>query len=54
MRVLIKRFVRSESGTTAIEYAMIAGGIALAIIAAVQTVGTNVANDYRAVATALR
>jgi len=54
MRVLITRFVRSESGTTAIEYAMIAAGIALAILAAVQTVGTHVLSDYNAVATALR
>jgi pilus assembly protein Flp/PilA len=54
MQALIRRFVRSESGTTAIEYAIIAGGIALAIMAAVQAVGTAVKNDYTSIATALR
>jgi len=54
MQVLVWRFVWSESGTTAIEYAIIAGGIALAIIAAVQGVGTAVKNDYTSIATALR
>jgi pilus assembly protein Flp/PilA len=33
-------FVRNESGATAIEYGLIAAGIAVAIIAAVQAVGT--------------
>jgi pilus assembly protein Flp/PilA len=54
MRALVKRFVRNESGTTAIEYAMIASGVALAIIAAVQGLGSVVLNDYKSVATALR
>ncbi|MGP0093952.1 MAG: Flp family type IVb pilin [Xanthobacteraceae bacterium] len=36
---MVTRFIRSDSGTTAIEYAIIADGIALAIIAAVQGVG---------------
>lgn len=54
MRVLVRRFVRSETGTTAIEYAIIAGGIALAIIAAVEGVGTAVRNDFTSVSTALR
>ena len=54
MRALVRRFVRSESGTTAIEYAIIAGGIALAIIAAVQGVGTAVKNDFSSFATALK
>lgn len=40
MTNLISRFVKDESGATAIEYALIAAGIALAIIAAVQGVGT--------------
>ena len=34
-------FLRNESGATAIEYALIAGGIALVIIAAVNTVGSS-------------
>jgi pilus assembly protein Flp/PilA len=54
MRALVKRFVGNESGTTAVEYAIIAGGIALAIIAAVQGLGSVVLNDYKSVASALR
>jgi pilus assembly protein Flp/PilA len=40
MRHFISRFVANESGATAIEYGLIAAGIAVAIIAAVQAVGT--------------
>lgn len=54
MGALVRRFVRSESGTTAIEYAIIAGGIALAIIAAVQAVGTAVLGDFANIVTALK
>jgi pilus assembly protein Flp/PilA len=38
---MISRFLRDESGATAIEYGLIAAGIAVAIIAAVQAVGTG-------------
>jgi pilus assembly protein Flp/PilA len=34
-------FVRNESGATAIEYGLIAAGIAVAIISAVQAVGSS-------------
>jgi len=37
---LFSRFISNESGATAIEYGLIAAGIAVAIIAAVQSVGT--------------
>ena len=37
---LVSRFISNESGATAIEYGLIAAGIAVAIIAAVQSVGT--------------
>ena len=40
MRNLVSRFMSNESGATAIEYGLIAAGIAVAIIAAVQSVGT--------------
>ena len=40
LRLDLKRFLREESGATAIEYGLIAAGIAVAIIAAVQAVGT--------------
>ncbi|EGP08900.1 Flp family type IVb pilin [Afipia clevelandensis] len=39
MTKLVARFVKDESGATAIEYGLIAAGIALAIIAAVNGLG---------------
>ena len=53
MKNLISRFVRDESGATAIEYGLIAAGIAVVIITAVQLVGTNLNNTFKAVATAV-
>mgnify|MGYP003694056277 CR=1 FL=1 len=44
MKNLIARFVKDESGATAIEYGLIAAGISLAIIAVVNGLGTNL-ND---------
>jgi pilus assembly protein Flp/PilA len=54
MRGLLKRFAREQSGATAIEYGLIAAGIAVAIIVAVQGVGTALNNDFGTVSTALR
>ena len=41
MTNLFARFLRDQSGATAIEYGLIAAGIALAIIAVVNGLGTN-------------
>jgi pilus assembly protein Flp/PilA len=41
MKNLLARFVKDESGATAIEYGLIAAGISLAIIAVVNGIGTN-------------
>ena len=38
---IVSRFVKDESGATAIEYALIAGGISIVILAAVNLVGTD-------------
>ena len=46
MKKLITRFVKDESGATAIEYGLIAAGISLAIIAAVNGLGTNLNNKF--------
>ena len=54
MRTLISRFMRDENGATAIEYGLIAAGIAVAIIAVVQTVGTNLNTTFSSVSTALK
>ena len=40
MLLFITRFLRDESGATAIEYGLIAAGIALVIIVAVNSIGS--------------
>ena len=50
---LIARFLTNESGTTAIEYALIAAGISIVIIAAVQALGGNVVDIFTTVKDAL-
>ena len=39
MQKFVARFVKDESGATAIEYGLIAAGIAVAILTAIQAVG---------------
>ena len=51
---LVLRFVKDESGATAIEYGLIAAGISVAIIAVVQGLGTNLKNTFQSVSTALK
>lgn len=50
MKNLVKRFAKDESGATAIEYGLIAAGIALAIISTVQLVGGNLKATFQSVA----
>ena len=50
---LISRFIRDESGATAIEYGLIAALIAVVIITAVTAVGTQLSNTFNNVKTAL-
>ena len=47
---LSTRFLEDRSGATAIEYGLIAGLIAVVIIAALTTLGTNLAAKFNAVA----
>jgi pilus assembly protein Flp/PilA len=54
MKTLIARFVKDESGATAIEYALIAAGIALAIITAVNTLGTTLSNKFTSINSSLK
>jgi pilus assembly protein Flp/PilA len=49
----LRDFVRDDDGATAIEYAMIASGIAAVIVAVVMTMGTSVQGMYQSVANAL-
>ncbi len=53
MRSIIKRLLRDEHGATAIEYGLIAALIAVAIITAVGTVGSNLNSTFSSVASAL-
>ncbi|MGO9132920.1 MAG: Flp family type IVb pilin [Methylovirgula sp.] len=46
-------FLKDESGATAIEYGLIAGLIAVVIIGAVTSLGTNIANKFNVVASNL-
>ena len=54
MRKCITRFIRDESAATAIEYGLIAAGIAVAIIATVQALGTNLNSTFSTVSTSLK
>ena len=50
---MISRFLRDESGATAIEYGLIAAGIAVAIIVVVNTLGDQLAATFTSVSTQL-
>ena len=50
----IKNFAADESGVTAIEYALIASLIAVFIIVAVQSVGTQVKTVFNEIASTLK
>jgi pilus assembly protein Flp/PilA len=45
----VSRFLRAQEGATAIEYAMIASGIAAALVATITSLGGSVANMWTAV-----
>lgn len=47
----ITRFLRDETGATAIEYGLLAALIAVAIIGAVQALGTTLATKFSNIAT---
>jgi pilus assembly protein Flp/PilA len=53
MRTSFARFVKDESGATAIEYGLIAAGIAVAIITAVQALGGTLTGIFEDVNTKL-
>ena len=54
MKNLVARFARDESGATAIEYGLIAAGISVVIIGAVQAIGVSVKGTFNTIAGALR
>lgn len=51
---LIRAFVADETGATAIEYALLASGIALFIISGVSSVGTKINSKFASISTSLK
>src|SRR5215472_9954182 len=54
MSAFIRHFFCNERGATAIEYGLIAAGISVAIIMAVQGLGSGLNSTFTSVATALK
>jgi pilus assembly protein Flp/PilA len=53
MKTLINRFVKDESGATAIEYGLIAALIAVAIITALTALGGNISGRFNLIASSI-
>ncbi|MBY0382870.1 MAG: Flp family type IVb pilin [Xanthobacteraceae bacterium] len=53
MTNLFARFIKDESGATAIEYGLIAAGISIAIIAIVNTLGSTLSGKFNTINTSL-
>jgi pilus assembly protein Flp/PilA len=53
-RVLLKKFLADETGATAIEYGLIAAGIALAIIAIVNGMGSKLNTKFTSINSSLK
>ena len=54
MTTTIQKFIADESGATAIEYGLIAAGIALAIITVVNGLGTTMNDKFTSISTSLK
>jgi pilus assembly protein Flp/PilA len=54
MRRLLTNFLADESGATAIEYAIIAAGISIVIVASVNGIGTKLTSTFTTVSTSLK
>jgi pilus assembly protein Flp/PilA len=54
LKRIFLRFLTDQSGATAIEYGLIAAGISLAIIAAVNGLGSTLNNTYTSINTSLK
>ena len=52
--ILIKRYIADENGPTAIEYGLIAAGIALAIITVVNGLGTSLNDKFGSISSSLK
>jgi pilus assembly protein Flp/PilA len=54
MKNVLESFIADESGATAIEYGLIAAGIALAIIAVVNNLGSTLKLKFGSISTSLK
>ncbi len=54
MKNLFMRFMKDNSGATAIEYGLIAAGISVAIIAVVNGLGTKLNTSFNSISTQLK
>ncbi len=54
MKSIIKAFLKNESGATAIEYGLIAAGISVAIIAAVNGLGGKINSNFELISNSLK
>ncbi|WP_159010093.1 Flp family type IVb pilin [Bradyrhizobium sp. S69] len=54
MKRFFLKFLSDQSGATAIEYGLIAAGIALAIVTTVNTLGTNLNGQFTSINTGLK
>ena len=54
MKSMITSFLKDESGATAIEYGLIAAGISVAIITAVNGLGTKLSTNFDTISNSLK
>ncbi|MGO9359266.1 MAG: Flp family type IVb pilin [Xanthobacteraceae bacterium] len=54
MKRIVLAFLADQSGATAIEYGLIAAGISLAIIAAVNSLGTALSSSFASISSSLK
>jgi len=54
MKTLVSRFIKDESGATAIEYGLIVTGIAIAILAVINGIGSGISSKLGTVSTTLK
>ncbi|HEY2758437.1 MAG TPA: Flp family type IVb pilin [Pseudolabrys sp.] len=54
MKNILSRFLKDNSGATAIEYGLIAAGISVAIIAVVNGLGTKLNTSFTSISTQLK
>jgi len=53
MTKFINKFIRSESGASAVEYGILVGVIALVVIVAATTLGTSLSSNFNDIANSL-